>query len=195
MKYLLIPLIALAGCASPEQYSQYLATQQAIETARFQADAERSRAVATIAQHGTDTTKVAAVMSLMGQTKPVAGAGLQPPKNEALQWASVIIPGLTNIAGFYYGARVSMNASDNAAAVSLSTNEAFVGMAQTIQAPGLPQANVTTITQTQDSHDTSLAGTGVIGNGIYSPFTDNSVYSPTTDNSVLNPYSLVPTPY
>jgi len=218
MKFLAFLLVLLTGCASPEQYTLYLATQQSIETARHHADGEKYRALAAIANSGSDTAKVAAVMSLSASQLPASVVNLRPPQNEALQWAQILVPSLTNIAGFAYGARVSMNASNNAAAVAQSTNQAFLGMGQAIQAPApaiIPQANVTTTTtntHTQDNHsvdthEMTLSGTGTLGSGSYAttsisanrtrtttdsfnPVTTNT--TTTTDNSVVNPAVDVP---
>ena len=166
----------LIGCASPEQYLAYSQGQAAIESAKHAADAARYKAMSDIAASGDSASKVAAVMALaIGQAQ--TPTQLQPPpKNEALQWAQILVPGLTSIAGIYYGAKVGMNASDNAAAVSMSTNNAFLGMAGKIQAPAVPQANVyttntSTVTTNTDRHDitspTTLSGVGTLGSGDY----------------------------
>ena len=176
-----LAIVLVSGCASAQDYTLYLNSQVQIETARHAADAEKYKALAAIAQSGSDTAKVAAVMSLAVGQLPANGINLKPPSNEALQWAAILVPGLTNIVGTVYGARVGMNASNNAAAVSMNTNQAFVDMASKIQAPVqvTPQANVYTSTNTNtntnirtaDSHNidnTRLSGTGVIGSGRYS---------------------------
>lgn len=176
MKSLLIPtLVALAGCASPGDYAAYANGQAQIEAARHAADAARYKAMSDIAAGGDSTAKVAAVMALaIGQQGAAQGAmRIQAPKTDseiALQWASILVPGITNVAGIAYGAKVATNASDNAAAVSMSTNNAFLGMAGQIQAPGVPAANVytqTTNTTNTDRHDQTLSGTGTLGSGDY----------------------------
>jgi len=210
MKYFVFILVLLTGCASPEHYTLYLSTQASIETSRHHADAEKYRALAAIANSGSDTAKVAAVMSLTASQLPASVVNLRPPTNEALQWAAVLMPSLTNIAGVVYGSRVSMNASNNAASVAMSTNESFLGIAGKIQAPAVPQANVYTNTMTRtttntqdnhavDNHTTTLNGTGVLGAGVYATSTVSAnrtktttdSYNPvttttTTDNSVAN---------
>ena len=203
MKHLIaLCVVLLTGCASPEQYALYLTTQQAIETSKNHADAEKYRALAAIANSGSDAAKVAAVLSMSVNQLPANGNRVAPPQNEALQWASVLMPSLTNIVGFAYGARVSMNASNNAANVAMSTNQAFLGMGQAIQAP---QATVTT-TKTNtynstDNHEMTMNGTGVIGSGTYAPVnitanktkTTTDSFNKTIDNSFNDPVTSTST--
>lgn len=179
MKALLILVaLTLAGCASPGDYAAYANGQAQIESAKHAADAARYKAMSDIAASGDSTAKVAAVMALaIGQGGAAQSVvRIQAPKSDAetaLQWASILVPGVVNATGIVYGAKVATNASNNAAAVSMSTNSAFVGMAGKIQAPGLPQANVYTMTTTNtttntDRHDKTLSGTGTLGSGDYS---------------------------
>lgn len=202
MKYFTFLLVLfISGCASAQDYTLYVNSQVQIETARHAADAEKYKALAAIAQSGSDTAKVAAVMALTNTLAGPAIGQLRPPSNEALQWAALLLPSLTNIASVVYGARVGINSSNNAASVAMSTNESFLGIAGKIQAPAVPQANTYTFTRTQDSHDmstTSLTGTGVLGSGSYATTnitanrtrTTSDSFNPvatTTDNSVVNP--------
>ena len=139
MKTLLAIIIALAltGCASPD-YAQYAKAQEAIATAKGQADAARYKAMADIAASGDSAAKVAAVMALaLGQggnsaTQQIAA----PAPNAALQWASVLVPALTQVYGIRANADVAMRSSDNAASTSIATTAGFVGLAGQIQAPG-----------------------------------------------------------
>lgn len=82
----------------------------------------------------------------------------------------------------FSGTKLGMRQSDNATALGLSTNAAFVGMAGQIQAPA---ANLT------------IGGNGVIGDGTYTATSINNSYNPApvdnsnqgnpVDNSVVNP--------
>ena len=144
-------VLSLTGCATG-QYEAYAAAhkaQAAAQTARYQA-------LADIAKQGDTTAKVAAVMSLqMGgvQQSPQINA----PKNwadYALQWTGLLLPTVGQIYTINKQTTLGMRQSDNATAVAVSTNQAFVGIASQIQAPA---ANVTTI-----------GGNGVIGSGSYS---------------------------
>jgi hypothetical protein len=164
MRYLIIPLL-LAGCASPG-YEQYIAAQQSIAVSRGDAERARYNALAAIAKTGDPAASVAAAMALAmgGQQQPVQIAA---PQNEWLQWASVLVPALTQAYAIGQSANVAINASNNAARSAEATTAGFVGMAGKIQAPViaptvLPQANVSTIT------NTTLSGTGTLGSGSYS---------------------------
>lgn len=172
MKHLIIiAALAIAGCASPD-YAQYAKSAEASSVAR-------SKALSDIAASGDSSAKVAAVMAL------ALGAGnntlAAPAPNAALQWASILVPSLTQVAGMRYQYLGQQTASNNAAAVAISTNATMQGIAGKIQAP---VANVTTNT---DRHDTvtTLSGTGTMGSGAYS----------TTDNhAVTTPAPVVVTP-
>ena len=144
--------VALTGCATNSEYSAYAdahKAQAAAQTARYQA-------LADIAKQGDTTAKVAAVMSLqMGGGQQ--NAQINAPKSwadYALQWTGLLLPTVGQIYTINKQTTLGMRQSDNATAVAVSTNNAFVGMASQIQAPA---ANVTTI-----------GGNGVIGSGSYS---------------------------
>jgi hypothetical protein len=146
----------LAGCAS-QDYALYAKAQGDVDVARHQADAAKYKAMADIAASGDPSAKVAAVMALAlgGQGGGPGGAQpLQAPQaSTALQWAQVLVPGLTQIAGISANMRVGLAQSDNGAKVAVSTNETFGAIAGRIQAPA---ANITTTTTTTttDSHNT-----------------------------------------
>jgi hypothetical protein len=159
---IVIAALALSACAAPG-YEQYLAAQQGIATARSNADIARYDALANIAQKGDSAASVAAAMALAmgGNTpQPVIAA----PQNEWLQWASVLVPALTNAYAIGKSADVAIHASDNAYKTSASTTGGFVALGQQIQAPVIaapvtPQANIT--------NTYTLSGTGVLGSGTY----------------------------
>lgn len=146
----IIAVLALSGCAHEyAAYAEAHKAQAAAQTARYQA-------LADIAKQGDTTAKVAAVMSLqMGGGQQ--NAQINAPKNwadYALQWTGLLLPTVGQIYTVNKQTSLGMRQSDNATAVAVSTNQAFVGMASQIQAPA---ANVTTI-----------GGNGVIGSGSYS---------------------------
>ena len=148
--------LALTGCASND-YAQYSKAQTDIATARHAADAERYKAFAAIAGQGDATAKVAAVMAMaMGSSGQGTGAPMAAPQaSQVLQWASILVPGLTQVAGMRYQHLSNVTQSNNATALGISTNGTFASMAGHIQAPG----SVTTNT---------LSGTGTLGSGAYS---------------------------
>ena len=159
MRILLIPLF-LSACASPG-YEQYLAANQAVAVSRSNADTARFNALASIASKGDSAASVAAAMALaMGGNQ--APQHIEAPRNEFLQWASIIIPALGNAYAVGKSADVAISASNNAYHTSAATTAGFVGIASQIQAPVAPvtpQANVTTTY--------TLSGTGVLGSGTY----------------------------
>lgn len=146
----LLCALALTGCAHEyAAYAEAHRAQAAAQTARYQA-------LADIARQGDTTAKVAAVMSLqMGSQQQ--GTQINAPKNwadYALQWTGLLLPTFGQVYSVNKQTSLGMRQSDNATAVAVSTNNAFVGIAGKIQAPA---ANVTTI-----------GGNGVIGAGSYS---------------------------
>lgn len=184
MKTLLTTTLAalvLTGCASPD-YEQYSRAQTDIATARHTADAARYRALSAIAATGDSSAKVAAVMALAlgGNTsqQPVIQA---PQPNQALQWASILVPGLTQVAGMRFNYLSQQVQSNNATTLGLATNNAFVGLAGKIQAPG---ANTTTTT--------TLSGTGSLGSGTYSTTDRNDTTSTTLSPIAVTPVTIVP---
>lgn len=212
--------VSLGACSTPVEYQAYVAAHQSQAQAASQAassqataDAARYAALSQIATSSTDpTTKVAAVMAIAmegrgsGGQRAVQQAPIAAPVSNsetALRWAQVVVPGVTALYGIRANAMTAMNASDNAAATSASTNNAFVGLAGKIQAPA---ANVTTTTTTTNTLSgtgvlgtgtytntpvtttSTVGGSGVIGSGTYSPSsTDNHAVSTTTDNHTTNP--------
>jgi hypothetical protein len=147
---LILCALSLTGCATKEYqaYADAHKAQAAAQTARFQA-------LADIARQGDTTAKVAAVMSLqMGGGQQ--NAQINAPKSwadYAMQWTGLLLPTIGQVYTINKQTSLGMRQSDNATALGISTNNAFVGMASQIQAPA---ANVT------------LSGTGVIGAGSYS---------------------------
>ena len=143
--------LSLTGCATAEYqaYADAHKAQAAAQAARYQA-------LADIARQGDTTAKVAAVMSLqMGGGQQ--NAQINAPKSwadHALQWTGLLLPTVGQIYTINKQTSLGMRQSDNATALGISTNNAFVGIASKIQAPA---ANVTTI-----------GGNGVIGAGSYS---------------------------
>jgi PBP1b-binding outer membrane lipoprotein LpoB len=152
MKFIATILCALflTGCATNEYaaYADAHKAQAAAQTARYQA-------LADIAKMGDTTAKVAAVMSLQ-MSSAQQNAQIATPKSwadYAMQWTGLLLPTFGQVYSVNKQTTLGMRQSDNATALGISTNAAFVGIASKIQAPA---ANVT------------LSGTGVIGAGTYS---------------------------
>ena len=188
LTFLLVAL-ALTGC-STNDYAQYSKAQTDIATARHAADAAKYKAMSDIAASGDSASKVAAVMAMaLGGGGGVQNTLQAPQASQALQWASILVPGLTQVMGMRYNYLSQQTQSNNATALGISTNATFAGIAGKIQAPVLPQANVTTTTTTNtDRHDvtttdrndtvTTLSGTGTLGSGAYSTQDRHDVTSP-----------------
>ena len=161
----ILVVMSLVGCASPE-YERYAKAQTDIAVARHTAEAEKYKAMSEIAKSGDSAAKVAAVMAMAigsgGSNQTVVQA---PQASQALQWASILVPGLTQVAGMRYNYMGQKAASDNATALGISTNSTFAAIAGKIQAPG---AITTTNTNTATNTETILSGTGTLGSGAYS---------------------------
>jgi len=160
------PLIALTllGCASTD-YTKYSETQVAI--ARYKAESEKARyaVLAEIVKKGDPTASVAAVMSMqMGMNAPQEQR-LEAPRNsgdDALKWASLLIPTAVQGFGIYANARVATTQSNNATTTALSTNSTFASIANTgsnNQASMASNAN-TAITSVAGSANTALTSMG-----------------------------------
>ncbi len=159
----ILMVMSLVGCASPE-YERYAKAQTDIAVARHTAEAEKYKAMSEIAKSGDSAAKVAAVMAMAigsgGSNQTVVQA---PQASQALQWASILVPGLTQVAGMRYNYMGQKAASDNATALGISTNSTFAAIAGKIQAPG-----AITTTNTNTNTETTLSGTGTLGSGAYS---------------------------
>jgi hypothetical protein len=156
---IILTALALTGCATAEYaaYADAHKAQAAAQTARYQA-------LADIAKQGDTTAKVAAVMSLQmgGQQQQVSQ--IAAPKSvgdQLLQWTATLLPGLTNIYGINKQTSLGMRQSDNAAAIGMSTNAAFVGIAGKIQAPGAVTTTTTTTTDNSVRTDSTHTPTVV----------------------------------
>ena len=186
----ILMVMSLVGCASPE-YERYAKAQTDIAVARHTAEAEKYKAMSEIAKSGDSAAKVAAVMAMAigsgGSNQTVVQA---PQASQALQWASILVPGLTQVAGMRYNYMGQKAASDNATALGISTNSTFAAIAGKIQAPG---AITTTNTHTATNTETILSGTGTLGSGAYST-TDRHDVTTTDRHDTVTPAPVVVTP-
>lgn len=172
LAFVLAPIL-LVGCASNKDYAALLAAQQSVAVQQAEAAKARYQAMALIANSGDASSKTAAVMAMAMVQQP----NIQlppPPEHPAFKWASVLLPAVTNLGAGYFGYRLGVTQSDNAAATTIAGYQTFGGMASAgysalsnaassgfaanqgiagfIQAP---QPNIT------------LSGQGVIGAGSY----------------------------
>lgn len=143
--------VTLVGCASTEQYQAYTAAHQAYA----EAEAEKYRALAAMARQSDPTAKaIAAVMLGGGATAGNTRTQIAMPESTGdkfLKWTSVLMPAVTQMYVANQSAGVAINQSNNAAATAISTNNAFVGIAGKIQAPGSVTTTTYTNSYNQDS--------------------------------------------
>lgn len=191
----------LAGCATPG-YVEYTQAVAAQSVAQAEARAKTNAAIMAMAMQGDATTKTVAVMLLAMQGNSTQTLPVEPPRDQALQWASLIMPSVTALAGGYFGYRLGVTQSNNQASTTQSSystlgqvatggyasntliaGAGFGTLAQFKPAPvdwasiiGNLQPNVT-ITNTN-------GGDGVLGSGLISkPITTETTTTTTTDNS------------
>lgn len=147
MKALIIAvaaIVSLAGCASTQEYTAYVEAQKAIHSARAQAETARYQALAEIAKTGDTAAKVAAVISLNQGAPANSSPNVAMPISNAevaRQWASILVPAVTQGYIANQGAKVAITQSNNSASVAKSTNETFANIAGQIQAPGTTYNN------------------------------------------------------
>lgn len=139
---LAVACVLLAGCTNFGDYYKSVdaanARQVDLERARAEAEAMRYQALMRIAESGDATAKVAAVMALSGLQQNVGQSRMAvpaQPQNEALQWASILVPTAGQLGQTWLNGRVQMNASDNSTRLGLSTNDTFKHFASEISKP------------------------------------------------------------
>jgi hypothetical protein len=202
--------ILLGGCASTADYNIYAQGQAQIEAAKYAAEAAKYNAMAQIASSGSESSKIAAVMAMVMGGGSGSGQSTQlrapeSPGATALAWASILVPSLTQGYAIYSNTKLGMAQSNNSARVSESTNSAFVGMGNSIQAAGssgnTALASLATssnrslvslagqIQAPQPNISYTLSGTGVLGSGTYSTSSlgGNGVIGSGTYSTQANP--------
>lgn len=108
---------SLAGCAT--DMSRYYAVQEkAVE-----ADNNAVMGLAAAAAQGNQGAIMALALR-QGQAGKIA-----PPQDKALQWASILVPGLTNIYGINRNAAISMKQIDAEVEMYTGTLDAVGGIA------------------------------------------------------------------
>jgi hypothetical protein len=130
-----IGVFALTGCATVSDYNMYAQTQQLIAQKNAEADIARSNALKDIAASGDSTAKVAAVMSLQfsAQSQPKVQSQVAAPTSfgdTLLKWASVLVPGLTQVYAIGKSTDVAITHSNNSVELQKSSNEMVVDLVQ-----------------------------------------------------------------
>ena len=196
MKILLIPAVAiLAGCTSMDkQYAAHLAAAQSIAQANALASQEKVKQIGEIARASADpAAKTAAVMALAFVQTPQSQLP-PPPESQALKWASVLLPAVTNLGAGYFGYRLGVVNSDNAAATTIAGYNAFSSMAGsgyaaingTASAGFAANAGIAGFIQAPQPNIT-LSGQGVIGAGSFNaPVTTTTTTTTNSNNTSRN---------
>jgi len=124
-------VVMLTGCQTTG-YQDYADAMARIAEANASISREQTRAMQELAQHGGDQTTrtVAVVMLALGAQNGQRQVQLAPPQNEALEWARILVPSLSTLAMGWFGYRLGMTQSDNAADVSIAGYGAMQGIAQ-----------------------------------------------------------------
>jgi len=173
-----IATVGLAGCATNNDYRLYAETQQRIAQAQAQAHATaetaRYAALAEIAKNGDATSRVAAAMSLSLSNGQAAGQSIMKPmpvnppvsfSDKALQWTSVLLPGVTSLYGINANRQVAITQSNNQAAVAQSTNATFATMNSNMATSNTAIANAgfTAVTNVANTGIAQVGATAAAG--------------------------------
>ena len=150
----LLSSFILFGCTSMGDYYKSVDSTnlRQVEATKAQSEAETARyiALARIAETGDTTARVAATMALaLGGSSNRQGANLVSPvvpQNEALQWASILVPSVTQLGMGLYNKQVQINANNNNRAIQeanitkdlglgLGYQQTYLGFAKEINDP------------------------------------------------------------
>jgi hypothetical protein len=179
-------LLLLTGCATSKEYASYLAAHQAAHEAKASAEKARFAAIAEIAKNANDpSARTAAVMALaMGKSESQVTPPA-PPQDKVLQWASILMPTLTNIATAGFSYRAGVVASNNSRDVTVAGYNTFGTMASSgfaainntasagfaanngIATAGFNAASTIASHIQAPQPNITLSGNGVIGSGSY----------------------------
>lgn len=167
----------LAGCAATGDYYAAVrdsnAAQVQIAQARATAEAARFRALSDLAAGGDSAGRVAAAMALAlggergSQVQAVAPA---PMQSEALQWAGVLAPAMTNLGLGVVNAATVRHQATMSRDVAVSSNAAFSSLGGQIGAAGVAgypymkgNSTVTTTNSVGDYSGSQSGNSGQIG--------------------------------
>ena len=160
----------LPGCSTTQAYQQYALAIQHASEARSAAQVETAKAIMQLAVSGDATTKTVAVMLLAMQSGAKEQIQIEPPRNEALQWAQIIVPSLTAVGMGYWGYQLGKTQSNNQAQTTIASytslgkvaDSGFNAVGQFRPIPfdwSTLQPNINTTTTT------NIGGDGVVGGG------------------------------
>lgn len=123
--------VTLVGCQT-QGYQQYADAMARIAEANASVAREQAQAIIMLAHDpkaGETTRSIAVLMLALGAQSGKQQVNVMPPQNEALEWARVLVPSLSTLAMGYFGYRLGVHQSDNAADVSIAGYGAMNGIA------------------------------------------------------------------
>jgi hypothetical protein len=130
-----IGVLILTGCATgPSDYERYTQAQENIELARAEAEIAKYQALETIALKGDAGASAVAAMGIaIGTSSRVRDSQLIQPRSttdKLLQWASLLVPGLTQFYSIQKNAEISIVNSNNSLLAQKSNNGMIVDLVQ-----------------------------------------------------------------
>jgi hypothetical protein len=158
---------ALVGCQTAG-YQQYADAMARIAEANAEVAREQARAMKDLAQFGGDQTTraIAVVMLALGSQQNKQQVQLQPPQNEALQWAQVVLPSVVSLGLGWWGYKLGIHQSDNQANTTIASYNAFTAFKpQPIDFSQIRPNNttITTTTTTNTNDIRTRDGNAAIG--------------------------------
>ena len=130
MKYaaLCLALLLAGGCATTEEMAAHrdsIAAWERVEIARANANAKKYDVMREVATRGDASSQIALVLALvgLGQPQPQQTAPMPAPPDPEMRvyrWASILLPSATAITAGYFGYRLGVTQSDNAALTSIA---------------------------------------------------------------------------
>ncbi len=136
-KYLSVLLapVVLAGCATNSEYYAAVAEANAqkakIEQIKADKETARIEGLVELAKTGSEADRASATIALAltgrgtGEEQKTSVTAPRKPRSAALDWASVVLPFVGQVATGYYNYSLGQTQSDNNRDVSLSQHEAF----------------------------------------------------------------------
>jgi hypothetical protein len=126
----------LTGCATNSEYyaavSESNAKRAEIEKVRAQAETARIQGLVELAKSGSEADRASATIALAlsgnGANSESQNSNVvapRKPRDPALEWASVVLPFVGDIASSYYSFSLGETQSNNNRDISISQHEAY----------------------------------------------------------------------
>jgi hypothetical protein len=157
---------------------------------------EQSIAMMTLARDpnaGETTRTVAVLMLALGVQTNKASVQIQPPQNEALQWAQVLLPTVATLGLGYWGYRTAVTQSNNQAQTTQASYAAFTAFKPTpIDFSKLPTTSVVNTTTNIRNDNDVTNHDGFVQVGGQAPVNGTQDNRVTTPAPVITPVVVVP---